>query len=111
MSAIKIIIETEAPEQCETRQDLCAVVKELIDEIDSGHPSRKAWKRLRWMFNKLAHKRSLTTKQRQVFELMEPIMKKYGQLDVDGVELMASYPHEGADSVRYANPDEETSDE
>lgn len=81
---------------------LCEYVEELIDDIESGYPSLESWKSLRRIFNRLARSSKLTCMQKRAFDKAEPIVKKYGLHDTEGIELAAAYPHEGYDTFQYS---------
>jgi hypothetical protein len=100
MAKIKIEIamnDTPTP----PRPSLKEFAQELIDEVEAGYASPIAWKQLRKLFNRMARAPKLSSCQKQVFEMIEPIIKKYGMQDSDGVELASAYPHEGADTFQY----------
>lgn len=69
-------------------------VQYCIDEIETGKKAAKEWKFLKRLFDRLAKKDKLTKKQKTLFDKIEPVIQKYGQLDPDGTELSATYPHE-----------------
>jgi hypothetical protein len=69
-------------------------IQELIDDVESGYPAWEQWSEIRCIFNKLACKPKLTPKQKHVFNMLEPIVQKYGLNDGRGVKLSSQYPHE-----------------
>ena len=101
MPKIKISIEVASTPPQQDSQNLKEYAEELIEEMEMGYPTPEAWKQLRKLFNRMARARRLSRCQKRVFDMIEPIVKKYGMEDADGVELAAAYPHEGADTFQY----------
>ena len=64
-----------------------------MDLIDSGHESRREWDIIRYINNKLVKKYqegTISSKQKRILEMIQPIIEKYGQMDPRGVEQDAS---------------------
>ena len=101
MPKINITIDMAATPPQKEPQGLREYAEELIEEMVMAYPTPEAWKSLRKLFNRLARAKRLTKCQRHVFDMIEPIVKKYGMEDSDGVELAAAYPHQGADTFQY----------
>ena len=78
MPKINITIDmVNTPPQQES-QNLKEFAEELIEEMETERPSPHAWKQLRRLFNRMARARKLTRCQKRVFDMIEPIVKKYG---------------------------------
>jgi hypothetical protein len=91
---LSILIDN-TPDKEVTAHDPIAVVRDWIEQVESGCTnSGYAWARLRYLFNRLAKMPRLTRKMKQVFNMIEPVMQKYGPGSNEKVELAASYAHE-----------------
>jgi len=90
----RINISIDMIDHSKPKFDILEYVQELIDDVEAGYPAWEQWSEIRFIFNKLACRPKLTRRQRQIFEMLEPIVEKYGLNDSRGVKLMAKYPHE-----------------
>jgi hypothetical protein len=90
---LEILGDQDAPER-QPKQSVEDRVKEWMEDVESGRPSREQWIRLRNLFNKLANAPKLSPRAQNIVKMIEPIMQKYGFMDSKGVDLQASYPFE-----------------
>jgi hypothetical protein len=90
---LEILMDKEAPERL-PKKTAEEKVKEWIEDVESGRPSRGQWCRLRRLFNCLANSKKLSPRGRLILEMIEPVMQKYGLMDSKGVDLQATYPFE-----------------
>ena len=74
------------------KRSLMCVAKDLVDEVDSGFGTAKAWSRLVCLFNKLTKAKKLTREQQQVFKMIEPVVMKWGR-DSGKAKEAATYPN------------------
>jgi hypothetical protein len=65
-------------------------VRSACELIDSNHESRKDWELIRKLNNYLMRKDKLTKREQNILKMIQPIIEKYGQHSVAGVEMDAS---------------------
>jgi len=95
MTKIRVEVEVAPPRrECTKHKSIEQRVRELLEDIDSGHPSAQQWEQVRRLFNKLACKPKLSKRAENLLRMMEPIIEKYGMMDPKGVDLQATYPFE-----------------
>lgn len=86
-----------------TKPRLACKVRGWLEEIESNTDSEHAWNMVRLLFNKLSRLKSRTRSQEELFKLVAPVVERFGQHDIRGVDIKA----ENLSIVRGTSPMED----
>lgn len=59
-------------------------IRSMIDMLDTGHSDHVDWETLRRLHQKLANVPNPNKRQKNLLDMLEPIMQKYGYSDAAG---------------------------
>jgi hypothetical protein len=96
---LSILMDQNPPVEKCTREPE-EVIRDWIEDVESGRPSKYQWARLRYLFNHLANAPHLSPRCIRILKMIEPTMAKYGLGMTKGVDVQATYPYERVEEYK-----------
>lgn len=62
-------------------------IRQMLDLIDTDHSDHVDWETLRRLYNKLQSIKAPSRRQKNLIDMITPVMEKYGYSDAAGVAI------------------------